>query len=47
MGSGRWKFDVDDDADAPSVDPQGAYVIAPADGFAYFSQQRAHGCDGS
>lgn len=48
VGSGRWKSEVgDDDDDALSVDPQGAYLIAPAYGFAYFSQQRAHGYDGS
>ena len=41
--SGRWKLDVEDEGALP----QGAYVIAPAYGFAYRSQQREQGCEGS
>ena len=44
-GKGRWKVEEEEDAWPSTV--QGAYVMAPVYGFAYLSQQRVQGCEGS
>ena len=46
LGRGRWNVEEEEDPGSLSYD-QSAYVIGPEKGFAYFSQQREQGCEGS